>query len=304
MQNKKVVNILVPLIILLALICSATGLFWHDDGQPFTFTSLYGQKVEISGEGLYHYDSLFKTPVIRGTDVAVLALGIPLLLWAFIYYRRKAQKGALLLAGVLAFFLYNAASMALGAAYNPLFLIYILYFSASFFAFVLVLSGISINDLADRIAPGLPRKRMAVFLFFAGCSVFVWLIEIIGALAQGLPAPTGLGSYTTDTTAVFDLGIIAPGAFLSAVLLLRRHSLAYLLVPVILILNSMIGAVVLCQTAMQLACAVQLTPAQIIIYSGIFLLMSGFALLLTVSFFNNINEQGGKNSPMQELKAI
>ena len=290
MQNKTTLNILTFLVILCALISSAAGLFWRDNGRPFAFTSLYGQGLMISGEGLYHYDWAFKAPILRGTDAVVLFLGIPLLLLALHYYRQHSIKGAILLSGILAFFLYNAASMALGAAYNPLFLLYILYFSSSLFAFIKALNANSPADLAARLSPRLPRRRLAVFLFLAGCSVFVWLIEIIGALVQGLPAPAMLGSYTTDTTAVFDLGIIAPTAFLSAVLLLRRQPLAYLLVPVILILNGIIGVVVLAQTAMQLAVGIVLTPAQIVIYAGIFLLMSIFALLLTVSFFRNLDE--------------
>ncbi len=290
MQNKTTLNGLVFLVILCALVSSSVGLFWRDNGRPFAFTSLYGQDLMISGEGLYHYDWAFKAPILRGTDAVVLFLGIPLLLLALYYYRRHPIKGAILLSGILAFFLYNAASVALGAAYNPLFLLYILYFSGSLFAFIKALNANSPADLAARFSSHLPRRRLAVFLFLAGCSVFVWLIEIIGAMARGLPAPLTLGSYSTDTTAVFDLGVIAPSAFLSAVLLLRRQPLAYLLAPVILILNGMIGVVVLAQTAMQLSSGIVLTPTQIAVYVGIFLFMSIFALLLVVSFFRNLDE--------------
>ena len=51
------------------------------------------------------------------------------------------------LSGVLAYFLYNYGSMAIGAAYNSLFLIYVALFSASLFGLVLVLTSLAVQAL-------------------------------------------------------------------------------------------------------------------------------------------------------------
>lgn len=51
-------------------------------------------------------------------------VGIPMLIFAIFLYRRGSLRSGLLLTGVLACFLYNSASVAFGAAYNPLYLLY------------------------------------------------------------------------------------------------------------------------------------------------------------------------------------
>ena len=171
---------------------------------------------------------------------------------AFLLYRHGSLRGGLLLAGALAYFLYVSASIALGAAYNTLFLVYIPYFSASFFAFVLVLTAFDIISLPAHISTRLPRRRIAAFLFFSGAVVLlVWLSEILGAMSAGLP-PKTLESYTTMITFVLDLGIISPSLLLAGVLLLRRAAMGVVLAAPLLVLNAMVGAMVFGQTVMQI----------------------------------------------------
>ena len=80
-----------------------------------------------------------------------------------------------LLMSVLAFFLYNAASLAFGAAYNNLFLLYIVYFSLSLYAFILAGTQIELGGLLEQLAPRAPRSGIAILIFISGLSVFVWL---------------------------------------------------------------------------------------------------------------------------------
>ncbi len=57
--------------------------------------------------------------------------------------------------------------MAFRAAFNPLFLVYGALFSASLFAFVLALTGIDLQTLPAHLAPQMPRRTIAAFLFVA-----------------------------------------------------------------------------------------------------------------------------------------
>jgi hypothetical protein len=198
-------------------------------------------------------------------------------------------RGALLLAGLLSYFLYHAASLGLGIAYNELILVYILYFSASLFAFILALTSIDLRELGRRVSASLPRRAMAVFLFLAGLSVFVWLIEIIGGLLEGRP-PQHLAVYTTEPTFVFDLGIIAPTAFLAGVLVLRRAPLGFLLGAVLLILNALVGIMVVGQTIAQSLAGITLTGLEFAAFVTPFVLMSLVAFWLVVRLFRSIGE--------------
>ena len=87
----------------------------------------------------------------------VLLLGVPFLIASIVVYQRGSMLGQLLLTGALGYFLYVYASMALGAAYNRLFLLYIIIFSASLYAFIQVFSSIDLDLVATQIPVGLPR---------------------------------------------------------------------------------------------------------------------------------------------------
>ena len=106
-------------------------------------------------------------------------IGVPLLLVSTRHYRRGSLRGHLLLAGMLAFFLYDYASMAVGAAYNELLLVYIALVSTSLFGFVLAFATVDLDRLRAAVAPTLPVRGIAAFLLltFAGL-VVIWLSPI------------------------------------------------------------------------------------------------------------------------------
>jgi hypothetical protein len=275
------------LVALLAMTAATNGLFWLDNGQPFVFTTLHGHEVEIAGQGLYRNEIAFKAPILRGGDAVTLFIAIPVLLFAALYQRKVTLKGQLLLAGVLSYFLYNAASLAFGAAYNPMFLVYLAWFSASLFAFIIACSEIDLDLLTARINPKLPHRGTAIFMFLAGLSVFVWMIEIVNGLVTG-QIPESLASYTTDVTALIDVGVIVPSAFLAGISLLRKKPIGYLLAPILLILNAFIGIVVVSQSIFQARAGIILSTGQFAAYVTPFVLMSFIAVFLVVMFFKNI----------------
>ncbi len=272
----------------LAVVASGAGLFWNDGGEPFLFTTLRGETVEIYGQGLYRNDTLFKAPILRGTDAVTLFVSTPLLIFALVLYRRGSLAGGLFLAGMLSYFLCNAASLALGVAFNELSLVYTAYFSASLFAFVLTFRSADLKALPARISPRLPFRVMAAFLFLAGLSVFVWLIDIAGALLHG-QAPHTAASYTTEVTHVIDLGIIAPTAFLAGIMLLRRAGLGYLLASVILTLNALVGVVVVAQSVAQRIAGITLTTTELVAFVGTFTLTSMLAAWLLILLLRSIS---------------
>jgi hypothetical protein len=53
--------------------CAArVGLFWQDAGQPFSFTTLRGQTVEIYGQGLYRHGTTLFLSGLRLPSSAIL----------------------------------------------------------------------------------------------------------------------------------------------------------------------------------------------------------------------------------------
>ncbi len=290
MKTSKPLLILSILTGLLALVQSAAGLFWQNGGAPFSFTTLRGETVQMYGQGLYAYDTYFKAPIFRGTDAVTLLVGLPVLVIAILLYRRGTLRGKLFLAGVLSYFLYNAASVTFGVAYNSLFLEYIAYFSASLYAFLLAYASIDTQQLARQISPNLPRRGFAILLFLSGAAVlFAWLSDLISWLAPG--AMPGVTSYTTEITHAIDLAIIAPAAFLSGILILRRAPLSYLLSTLLLTILTFVGVIVATQTVFQLQAGIDLPPGMIAGKAGSFFILSLFAAGLLIRLFKGMSEE-------------
>ena len=282
MTRSKLISILSILTGLFAAASAAAGLLLTGGGSgPFDFTTLHGSVSEIYGRGVYALNPAFKVPIFRGTDAVMLLIMLPALIYALSLYRRGGLRGRVLLPAVLVIFLYNAATNALGVTYNNLVLLYIVYFSASLFAFILAFSAVDQRAVANSIGARFPERGTAIFLFVAGSSVLIWLADIIGGLLAG-GAPETLGPYTTEVTYVFDLAIILPAAYAAGVLLLRRKPLGYLLAAVILVLNAAIAMIVTGQTVMQTLAGIVLSPGQYIGYMGTFVVM-GIAAIFFIT---------------------
>lgn len=289
MKTSRTLFWLSILVAILAMVYAGVGLFSHGGEGPFTFTNLHGEEVEIYGRGIYRNDSAFRAPILRGGDAVTLFVCVPLLLVAAVLTRRGSLRGRLLLTGMLAYFLYNAASLAFGAAYNELLLVYIASFSVSLFAFVIAMTSIDLPLLAEQTSTKLPHRWIAIFLFVAGLSVVVWLMDIVGALVQGT-VPANLGAYHTEATYPLDLGIIPPTAYLAGFLIWRRKPLGTLLACVMITLNASVGLVVASQSIMQLLDGIVLTMGEYAAYVAPFVVLSFIAIGLLVTIFRNVSE--------------
>jgi hypothetical protein len=290
MKHRPALNWLVPLIIVLTLISAGVGLFYRAGSGPFPFTTVHGESVQVAGQGIYFYDTLFTASLSWGTDLVTLFVCLPLLALAAWLTQRGSLRGGILLTGVLAYFLYYGASLGLGIAYNRLFLVYIALFSASFYAFILAFTAFDLSSLGERIAPRFPRRGAAIFMIVVGLGLaLIWLSDAVGAAIANRP-PAGLGPYTTIVTYTLDIGIIAVACIVAAVQLFRRAALGYLLSGVLSIMLVLVATMVVGQTVMQLNAGVPLTPGEIIGKSASFVVMGAVALWLTVVLLRDISD--------------
>jgi hypothetical protein len=290
MKPSKIVVWLSWLIAALALVAAAIGLFYQDGGTAFSFTTLRGQTVQIYGQGLYRYDIPITAVGYRAADAVTLVLAIPLLVISSLLYRHGSLKGGLGLSGALAYFLYNYGSMAVGAAYNSLFLVYVALFSASLFGLVLSLTSFDVQGLPAHFTGGLPRRGIGMFLVVSGAILLlVWLVlSIVPALFQGT-APPEVASYTTFITGVVDIGIVAPALIVAGVLLLRRASTGYLLAAMMLVFTVALGPNLTVAGIAQLLTGV-ISIGQFIGMTVPFMILMLIAIWLTIVLFRNFAE--------------
>ncbi len=290
MNSSKTVIWLGCLILLLALFAAGAGLFYDNSGSSFSFTTVRGEAREIYGHGLYRYDTPLGVVQNQAGDAVLLVLGIPLLAVSLLLYRRGSVRGGLGLAGTLAYFLYMYGSLAIGAAYNNLFVVYVALFSASLFGLVLTVQSFDLSALPAKFSNRLPRRGMISFLSASGISLrIVWLgMSLLPALLSG-QAPTEVGPYTTFITAAIDLGVIVPLLFIAARLLLRRAPLGYLLASVMVVFTVPLGATLIAAGIAQSVAGVMVV-GQFIGYTFPFAILTLAAVWLTVLLLRSLSE--------------
>jgi hypothetical protein len=212
--------------------------------------------------------------------MVTLFIAVPLLAVASLLYRRASLRSKVLLSGTLAYFLYTYTSLAMLAAYNELFLLYVALFSMSLFAFVMTVGEIDIASLPSHFSERFPRRSTAGFAFFLGAVLaLMWLGRIIPALLSGA-TPFGLESYTTLVIQVLDLGVIVPTAIVAGVLLLKEAPFGYLLSSVILVKGFSMGAAVSAMVLMQMLAGVEMSPVEAAIFPIFTATDIGFAVLM------------------------
>ena len=292
MKNQSALNWLVPLIAVVAFIVAAAGLFWQSEGNPYTFSTLYGETAQIYGQGLYERDTLFSAGASQGADLVALFVALPLLVISYVFYRRGSFRGGFLLSSVLAYYLYYSASLGFIVAYNKLYLVYLALFSASFFAFILSFTMFELPTLPSRFPAHLPRCGMAIFMFVVGAGVaFIWLSDVVNALTTS-SVPEALGANISLITYTLDVGIIVPACVIAGIQLLRRAPLGYMLAGVLTILLTLIGTMVIGATVMQLRLGVEFSPGQMVGMIGTWILMGGIAVWLSTVFLRNLSNSG------------
>jgi hypothetical protein len=291
MKQQSALYWLVPLIVIFAAVVAGFGLFHQDGGASFSFMTVRGETVQIWGQGQYKYDPPIGALGFTAADLVTLVLAIPLLVLSILLYRRDSLRGGLLLTGVLSYFLYNYTSMGFGAAYNNLFLVYIIIFSASLFGLILALTSFDLQALPSHFGVGLPRKGIGIFLIVSGIILsLVWLVlSIIPALLKN-NAPPEAYYYTTFTTGIIDIGMVTPALMLAGILIRRDAPLGYLLASTMLIFTSILGPNLTAGGIIQVAKGV-ITIDQAMIFTVPFVILSLIAIWYSVLLLQNFKEK-------------
>lgn len=291
MKSKKIlVNLLIAAIVL-NLVGIVGGLASFNLNHSFDFVNQYGETIKMWGYGLYKSDSYFKAPIFIGSDFTMLIVAIPLLLLAIYRFKKHgSQKNLVLLMAATATLLYYNFSQAFGVTYNQLHLLYIATLSLTFYSLILCFTLIEPEKAAASLSEFPLTKTLKCFLVIAGLSLFIaWLPDIVASLVSGKPLSM-LQVYTTELTYVLDVGIVSPFIFITLFLLVRSNSWGYVLLPILLVLCSIVGIMVIFQSIFQVLAGISVPIPALLTKVLIFVLLSGVSFNLSRSYFRGFNE--------------
>lgn len=289
--NNKALYSLVFMMVVLGIAVTSIGVFYTTGGEAFEVTNQYGDIVKMYGDGIYAHDSYFRAPIFRGSDFTILFAAVPLLIAALVWdIKRASLKSRLFLTSVISVFTYYSTSIAFGVTYNSLHLLYIAFFSISFFALIVAMTGINYREVEKSMTnASLPYKGIYTFLILTAAALFVaWLPDIINALLANRPLAM-IEVYTTEITYVLDMGIVSPIALICLCLLKKRKGMGYVLLSMLLTVCLIIGIMLPMQTLFQLSAGIHLPLPALISKDVSFVVLAIFALYFNIRFIKSMN---------------
>lgn len=261
-------------------------------GRPLPLAHLLGLVVLVvtaTTYGLVAQDAYRLVPgLLRATWQAqdiVSLLVLPVLVVSTLRARRGSMKAHVLAVGVLTWLTYVYAHLAIGAAFDAMFLVYVA---------ILGLAGFGMLDGLLRLRPAavegwfdeLPRRRATWFFVIGGGGIAgLWLAEIVPGLVGDLPPNIHLGQLPNPTW-VLDLAWIIPMAGAAAMLLRRRHPVAPVVAGSLLVTLLVLSAAMLMTAPVALAAGLGSDPdvaVQLVAFSVVFTVLGAAEAALLVA---------------------
>jgi hypothetical protein len=173
---------------------------------------------------------------IKSRDFFTLFIGVPLLLLMGFMALRRSNRAYLVWLGTLAYFMTTYLWYAAGTAYNQFFLIYVVLFTLSFFAFIRALFALDAEAFCLRFSPKTPLRFAALIMFGGGLLLaYLWLNPLLPALKAGTQ-PDLLHCYgsTSLIHLVLNLGVVSPLAIITSLWIWKGKPWGYIIVSILL----------------------------------------------------------------------
>ena len=186
-----------------------------------------------SGAGLFAHDLYRDNALVAaswvGNDLVTLFVATPLLGIALLAAWGGSRRATLVWMGMLAYSLYNYAFYLFGAAFNSLFLVYVVLFTCSGFALVFGLVSLDATVLYRQVQPDLPVRWLSGFLLAVAVALGGFYVALsLQYVATGqVPAMIDAVGLHTNLIAALDLTMVVPVALLAAVWLWQDRPWGY-----------------------------------------------------------------------------
>lgn len=232
---KKNTVWMIVVICVLSAIVSMVGLLTSQGAQAFEFISITNETVMIYGTGIYAKDSISIVAQGVASDAVTLVLAIPVTLIALFQTLKQSFKAKLILTGMLGYFLYTYTSYTFLWNYNPLFIVYVVLMSLSFFTLVFMMLSFDLSTMKHHFRQPFKSKLILFFEWFIIIMLtLLWLSKLAVTWFSNVP-PVGLEHYTTLSIQALDLGFIVPITLFTALQLKKQTSLGFLLSAIMII---------------------------------------------------------------------
>ena len=222
---------------------------------------------------------------VIGQDIVNLILAVPALLLSLRHMKKGSMKSRTINIGILAYLAYTFLSYCVIFKLNQGFLLYTAAFGLSFYATLLNLSGMKIDQLNIVASEGVKKWTKYSMILILVIIALLWTPDIVNYYLYGqLPATLTVDNVHTLIIPFQDYSLILPLTVITIWLLRKEENTGYILAPVILIKALSIALAVL---GMILFMQISGTPAALG-QVGVFIVGAVMIGAYTRYFYNGI----------------
>jgi hypothetical protein len=189
----------------------------HAGSVPYVLCGALATTVALAAGFTVAFPSLLHGAVVsngnlRGTAIALLAVGLPVLIVAMIATARGSARALVVWLGTLGYLVYQAVLFCFATPLNNMFLLYVAYLGSAVWSTVVLLRATDLHCFSTRLSVGVPaRVAAAAALVIVVLNAGAWLSAIVPAVLSSRPTSildgTGL---LTNPVYVQDLAIWLP----------------------------------------------------------------------------------------------
>lgn len=160
-----------------------------------------------------------------------LFLAVPLLTIAYSLARKQSPRGTLLWLGMLAYTFYNYAFYAFGAAFNQLFLGYVLILVLSTLGLIQGLTSLDTNIILRSVAVDSVQRAVGIFIIVVSLILGgFWIVVSASYVWTGqVPAMVTAVEHPTNITAALDLWLVVSFGLIAGTWLWRRRAWGFVI---------------------------------------------------------------------------
>jgi hypothetical protein len=243
--------------------------------------------------GLYR-DAPFFTVQAVAQDVITLFVVLPTFVVSAWLAGRGSTRGRVVWLGVLVYLVYSYIIDAFVVRFNPMFLVYAALLGCALYALIGGVITTDMDGIKARLAERAPVKSVSAFLALAAVTFYiVWLSEAVPAVLAGtVPLSVQQNGTSTNAVQVLDMAWMLPAFLISAVGLVRKTPLGYVLAGVSLTFIALLTLAVLSIVVLMVRGGYPVVVPQVILFGAFF----GFSVGLLAWYLNALRPSAGPNT--------
>lgn len=198
-----------------------------------TVVSVFGIFIPVT----YARDTASMAVQGIGQDIINLFLVVPLLLVSLFLLMKSNIIGFYIFGGTIFYILYSFIIYCFGVHFNVMFLMYCVTLGLSVFIFIIFLHEAGRNDVRQWFNEKLPVTYIGIYLIIVAVMFYIiWLKDVFPAVINNtVPESVSGQNLLVNPVHVIDISFALPGIIVSAVLLMKKNNLGYILSPVSLV---------------------------------------------------------------------